>query len=171
MGCLIIKGLTKDCKGSAVGGVKNIYLTEFANVSSFTSASGIVTAITMVSPKKFSKFELWAKTTNSFNLGTLADTANGAVVYTQTIDVQFPTLDQTKTDILKAIEQNSVIAIVESKSGKFFMLGAEFGLDAVSGDANSGAVMSDFNGYTLKLEGMSTYRGQEVLSAVITTIV
>jgi hypothetical protein len=171
MACLVIKGLIKDCKGLAVGGVKNVYLTEFANVLSFATASGIVSAITMVSTKKFSKFELWVKTTNSFNLGTLADTANGSVVYTQSLDVQFPALSQEKNDILRAIEQQSVIAIVESKSGKFFMLGSEFGLDAVSGDANSGAVMTDFNGYTLKLDGMSTYRGIEVLSTVISTIV
>jgi len=50
MPCNIIEGLTLDCRQGA-GGVKKIYLTEFANVSTITSSSGQVSAITMVAGK------------------------------------------------------------------------------------------------------------------------
>ena len=52
MPCNIIEGITLDCRQGA-GGIKKLYLTEFANVSSVTSSSGSVTAITMASGKKF----------------------------------------------------------------------------------------------------------------------
>ncbi len=52
MACTLIEGISLDCRQGA-GGIKKLYLTEFANVSSITSSSGSVTAITMSAGKKF----------------------------------------------------------------------------------------------------------------------
>ncbi len=57
MACNIIEGLTLDCRQGA-GGLKKLYLTEFANVSAITQSSGTVTAITMAAGKKFWTVEL-----------------------------------------------------------------------------------------------------------------
>ena len=46
MSCAIVTGYTLDCK-DAVAGIKNLYITEHANVTAVTeNASGFVTAIT-----------------------------------------------------------------------------------------------------------------------------
>ena len=54
MACTIIQGETIDCRDS-VGGIKEIYLTEFANVpqGNITATSGTITAMTCSSTKNF----------------------------------------------------------------------------------------------------------------------
>jgi hypothetical protein len=54
MACAIVGGYTLDCK-DAVGGIKNIYITELANITAVAeNASGYVTAITKSSGKNIS---------------------------------------------------------------------------------------------------------------------
>ena len=58
MACAIVSGYALDCKDT-VGGIKTVYITELANVSSVTeNASGYVTAITMSGSKKFFTYAL-----------------------------------------------------------------------------------------------------------------
>ena len=61
MACTLIEGISLDCRQGA-GGIKKLYLTEFANVSSITSSSGQVSAITMSSLLLLIKFVQWNQT-------------------------------------------------------------------------------------------------------------
>jgi len=59
MPCIIINGVEIDC-ADAIGGVAEIYLTEYTNVpqGNITAASGVITAMTCSSGKKFWTFQL-----------------------------------------------------------------------------------------------------------------
>jgi hypothetical protein len=55
MACALTQGYTLDCSDS-YGGVKELHLIEFDNVSSFTESAGVVTAITKATGKAFKKY-------------------------------------------------------------------------------------------------------------------
>ena len=59
MSCNIVQGREIDCRDS-VGGVLEVYLTEFTNVpqGNITSSSGVITAATCSSGKRFFTYQL-----------------------------------------------------------------------------------------------------------------
>ena len=61
MSCALTSGFTLPCR-DGVGGVKTIYITELANFASATIASGVVTALTLDTGKKFWTYELTEET-------------------------------------------------------------------------------------------------------------
>jgi len=83
MPCTIIEGITLDCRQGA-GGIKKLYLTEFANVSSITQSSGAVTAITMASGKKFWTVEVELEDAQ-LNEDATVSIENGTTFYAQTL--------------------------------------------------------------------------------------
>ena len=61
-----LAGIARDCS-SNMGGIKEVYIANFADVDSVTVTSGVITAITMASSKKFYKY---AFAPNSSNLAS-----------------------------------------------------------------------------------------------------
>ncbi len=61
MSCLLTQGFSLDCLGDNAGGVKEIYITEFNNVTAVTTVTGAITAITMASGKQFWTYELYSE--------------------------------------------------------------------------------------------------------------
>lgn len=57
MACALTQDLTLDCRDS-VGGLKEVYVIELGNVSTMTVTSGVVTALTKATGKKFRKYSL-----------------------------------------------------------------------------------------------------------------
>lgn len=167
MACAITSGYALDCK-DVVGGVKNIYVTELANVTSVgTNASGFVTGITMVSTKKFYKYALMPKGANTYTENIQTDPANGTVAYEPTISVVFSKLDQNSAYLFELIIKNRTAIIVEMKDGSYFLCGKENGMESSGGTAASGQAMNDFQGYTLTFMGMEKTFSPEVDSSII----
>jgi len=77
MSCILTTGFSHDCKDS-VGGVDKIWLLEYEGVSSYTSASGEVSAMTLNGGKSFFKYEL-PKDTASFTNTITPSVENGTV--------------------------------------------------------------------------------------------
>ena len=65
-----LAGIARDC-ATNMGGIKTVYIANTADVDSVTVTSGVVTAITMVSSKKFYKY--------AFSPGTSSLTSNWQV--------------------------------------------------------------------------------------------
>ena len=75
MACAIVSGYALDCRDT-VGGIKKIYITELANVTTVSeNASGYVTAITKSS--KFFTYELEPRGKNDFSQTIQADPSIG----------------------------------------------------------------------------------------------
>lgn len=170
MACAIISGYSLDCR-DAVGGIKNIYVTELANITAVSeNASGFVTGITKTGGTKYYKYSLIPRGKNDFTQTIMADAGIGTVAFEQTVNVNFSKLQyltQFKTQILIA---NRCSVIVETKSGQYFIFGKENGIEVTGGNANSGAAMNEFNGYSLVLTGMEKTLANEVDSSIMAAL-
>ena len=83
MACIIINGVEIDC-ADAIGGVAEIYLTEYTNVpqANITATSGVITAMTCSSGKKFWTFQL-EKENGQFMSTPQRSVENGTLFYDQ----------------------------------------------------------------------------------------
>ena len=170
MACAIVAGYALDCKDT-VGGIKNLYITEQANVTAVTeNASGYVTAITLSAGKKYFKYALEPRGANSTTNNINTDPKVGTVGYEQTIAATFLKMAYETQFKLQQIIKNRCSILVEMKSGQFFIFGSSFGMECTGGTGTSGAALNEFNGYSLTWAGMEKTFSQEVDSAIIAAL-
>jgi hypothetical protein len=167
MPCAIVAGYALDCKDT-VGGIKNLYITEQANITAITeNASGYVTAITLSAGKKYFKYALEPRGANSTTNNIQTDPAIGTVAYEQTIAATFLKMAYETQFKLQQIIKNRCSILVEMKSGQFFIFGSSFGMECTGGTGTSGAALNEFNGYSLTWAGMEKTFSQEVDPAIV----
>ena len=170
MACAIVSGYALDCKDT-VGGIKNIYITELANVLTVTeNASGLVTAMTKGVGTKFFTYALEARGANDFAQSIKADAGVGTVSYDQTLTINFVKLQYETQVKLDLLIKNRLSVIVQTKDGSYWLLGKEYGLEVTGGSANTGKAMSEFQGYNLILTGMEKALANEVDSSIIAAL-
>ncbi len=71
---------------------------------------------------------------------------------------------------IKLLAQNRLMAVVEDKNGKFWLLGEENGLERSGGKSGSGTASADRNGYEIAFTSDNKAMALEVQSSVITTL-
>jgi hypothetical protein len=170
MACAIVSGYALDCK-DAVAGIKNIYITEHANVTAVAeNASGFVTAITKTSGTKFFKYALQPRGQNNFTQNIQADPTVGTVAYEQGIVANFVKLQYETQIKLELIIKNRTMIIGETKDGTYFLFGKNFGMEVSAGTGNSGQAMNEFQGYQLTFSGMEKSFANEVDSTIIAAL-
>jgi hypothetical protein len=170
MACAIVSGYALDCKDT-VGGIKNLYITELANITAVTeNASGYVTAITKVAGKKYYLYALEPRGANSTTVNIQTDPKIGTVGYEQTIAATFLKMSFDTQYKLQQIIKNRTSIIVEMKSGQFFIFGSAYGMECTGGTGTSGAALNEFNGYSLTFAGMEKTFSQEVDPAIIAAL-
>ena len=167
MACAIVSGYALDCRDT-VGGIKNIYITELANVTAVTeNASGYVTGITKTVGKKFYQYALIPRGQNNFTQNIQADPAVGTVAYEQSVVANFVKLQYETQIVLDKLIKNRLMVIVETKDGSYWLFGKLNGMEVSAGTANSGQAMNEFQGYQLTFSGMEKDLANEVDSSII----
>jgi hypothetical protein len=170
MACAIVSGYALDCK-DAVGGIKNIYITELANITAVAqNASGYVTAITKVGGKKYFTYALEPRGVNSTSQTINADPTIGTVSVEQNINAAFVKMKFETQNILQNVIQNRVSVLVEMKTGQYFLFGKEFGMQVNGGTGTSGQAMSEFNGYAITFQGEEKLFANEVDPTIIAAL-
>ena len=170
MSCAIVSGYALDCK-DAVAGIKNIYITEHANVTAVgENASGFVTAITKSSGTKFFKYAFHPRGQNNFTQNIQADPTVGTVAYEQSIVANFVKLQYETQATLERVIKNRTMIIGETKDGTYFLFGKDFGMEVSAGTANSGQAMNEFQGYQITFSGMEKAFANEVDSTIIAAL-
>lgn len=168
MACALTQGYSLGCR-EGVGGVKEIYIMEIGNLSSVTEASGVVTAITKASGKRFWKYSLIRETSN-FDEAITGNEQNGTIYYAQTGAIVLNVRQAaTRNEILLLAKNNLAIVVVEN-TGKAFLYGKEFGLSLLTGNAATGTAWADRNGYTLNFTGNEKELAPEVQTSVLATL-
>jgi hypothetical protein len=167
--CAINQGYPKDCRDS-IAGIKTVYLTEQYNKATLTYASGVITAFTLNSGKKFWTVELeQATATASDNLKPNA--ANGSLYYEQTLNFMIPKRSGNINTFIKTLAVNDLMAIVLGQDGDYYLLGHSNGLKMQDGSTGSfGTAMSDMAGFNLQFLGMETLYALKVPSNLIATL-
>jgi hypothetical protein len=168
MACALTQGYNNGCR-EGVGGLKEVYITELANVSAITEVSGVVTAITKATGKRFWKYSLIRETSNATETITGSE-QNGTLFIAQQVQVILNSRQASVRNEIMLLAKNNVIVITVENSGKSFMYGKEFGLMLNGGTGETGTAWADRNGYTLPLTGNEKNLAPEVDSSLIAAL-
>jgi len=168
MPCALTQGYTLDCRDS-LGGLTEVYFIESANVTSTTEASGVITALTKATGKKFYKYEL-VKGTSSFVENINSSVENGTIFYQQELTLVLNKLQVNTRNEILLLSKNLLEAVVKDNNGNFWYLGLTRGLDVTAGSAQSGTAEGDRSGYTLTFTGKEPALAQNVGSAVASAL-
>lgn len=164
MACALTQGYALDCKDSS-GGIVEIYFIEKANVTSVTEASGVVTALTKATGKRFWKYEL-PKQTGSLTETITGSIENGTVFYASELILIVNKLNVAVRNEIKLLAQNTLMAVVKDNNSKFWMVGKDRGIDLTTGTSGTGTAFGDRSGYSLTFSGSEPAPMLEVNSAV-----
>jgi len=170
MACTIIEGRQIDCRDS-VGGVAEIYVTEFTNVpqANITASSGSITALSCLSGKKFFTYQM-EKENASFEEKVVSSRENGTLYYEQTLTFNFKKLSAALRNDLHILAQNRLMFIVKDNNGLFRLMGQTNGADIGEASATTGKAFGDLNGYTLTFTGMESQPASFVSQALVTGV-
>ncbi len=156
-----ISGLVQDCATSK-GGVAEVYLANYDDVSAITVTDGQVTGITMATGKKFKRYYFRPGTssmTSTLNL----DVAAGVNFVQTLLNMLFSRMESTKRIELAALAVNDLRGIVKDSNGVYWLLGEEEPMIANAGDGQTGTAKTDANRYSITLEDNNTSFPKEIL--------
>ena len=154
MSCLLTNHIERGCR-DGIGGIDTVYLANKELVSGVTSSDMLISGITTVdglgaSAAAFYKFEV-NRNTSSWTDTPTPVASNGGTIYVPSVTMVFTKNEADKANTIKLMGQSTLVAIIKETSGKYFLLGEEFGLDQLTGSYNSGVNRTDLNGWTLTL--------------------
>jgi hypothetical protein len=164
MACALTQGYTLDCRDS-LGGITEVYFMAFQDVSSTTEASGVITALTKATGKKFYKYEL-TKGTSVLTENINSNVQNGTLYYTPELTIILNKLQANTRNEILLLAKNLLVAVAKDNNGKYWYLGKTRGIDLTAGSATSGTADADRSGYTLTFAGSEPSLSPEVSSVV-----
>lgn len=144
-----LAGIAREC-GANMGGIKAVYMANFEDVDTVTISTNVVTAITMVSSKKFYAY-YFNPNTSSFTTTMQANRENGTLYFETVLSLVFPKQDATKRVEVNALAQAGLMAIVQDSNNNCWLLGYNDPLLMTTGTAETGVNRADRNGYALEL--------------------
>lgn len=168
MSCALTQNYTLDCKDS-LGGLVEVYFIEEANVTSYTAASGVITALTKATGKKFYKYEL-VKGTSSFVENVNASVENGTIFYQQELTLVLNKLQVNTRNEILLLAKNVLGVVVKDNNGLYWYLGLTRGMDVTAGSGQSGTAEGDRSGYTLTFTGKEPEMAHGVASNVASAL-
>jgi hypothetical protein len=168
MSCALTQGYTLDCR-EGIGGLKEVYIMELANLSSSTELSGVITSITKATGKRFWKYSLVRETSNAEETIS-GNEQNGTIFYDQTVNIVLNKRQASVRNEVMLLAKNFLVIIGVENSGKAFMYGKTQGLQLLTGKAETGVAWGDRNGYTLPFNGKEQELAPEVNSSLIASL-
>ncbi len=168
MACGLTKGRAIDCR-DGFGGIEQVLISEFNNVSTFTATAGVVTALTQVVATNFFIYELEKAN------GSLVETHTGSIdnntnVYDSVLEFTTKKISALENEELNLLDKNRLFIIVKDMNGKYWTMGAYYGADKLGGTSVTGAAAADMNGYTYSFSAQEKVRMLEVNAATIAAL-
>ena len=163
-----LSGLAKDCTAN-MGGIVEVLIANFDDVTAMTVTSDVISAITMDTGKKFKKYN-FAKNTGSMTSTYTIDPASGVKYVTTDLLMQFNKMQTTARVEIAALALADLAVIVKDANGKYWYLGKEEPVNISAGDGQTGTARSDANRYTITLQDNSSVLPLEVSDSIIAGI-
>ena len=164
-----LSGLAKDCAAN-MGGIVEVMIANFADVTGVTITDGVVSAVTMATDAKFKKYS-FAKNTGSLTSTYNIDAASGVKYVTSDLLLQFNRMETSKRVEITALSLGDLAVIVKDANGKYWYLGKDEPVNASAGDGQTGTARGDANRYTITLQDESLEMPYEVDETIIPSIV
>ena len=168
MPCALTQGYNLDCRLN-YGGVKEIYVIEFENVTAITETAGVISAITKAATKTFKKYNLIAHTAEADEAYT-GNREMGTLSNKQTIKFPINKMTTAVRNELVLLAQNRLIFVFVDENGTGWMYGRDYGLMLTNSANKTGKVLADRNGYELTFEGDEKNLAYEVNSTALGTL-
>lgn len=168
MACALTTGYTLDCKDS-MGGIVELYFIAHNDIASYTEASGVISAITKDSGKRFYKYEQ-ERETASMTENFTSNVQNGTAYFAQELVIVLNKLQVATRNELSLLVKNKLAAVVKDANGLYWLLGKTRGLDGTAGSAATGVASGDRNGYTFTFTGMEPVMAFNVNDACAATL-
>ena len=151
MACDLTLGRKEPCK-DVVGGIKNVYFTDFGDFGTVTLTDDEITDMSGT----FTAFKYEVKGNSSLEQTVNSSRENGTTFYEQTLNLTLKKLSKADNKELKLMAYGRPHVAVEDYNGNVMVVGLEHGADVSGGTIVTGAAMGDLSGYTLTLTGMET---------------
>ena len=169
--CNALTEITYSCLANS-GGVREILISCYDNVTGATISNGLITGVTLATASSFKSFQ-FNKNTSSINEEATVDLANGVTIYTQTVNLVIPYREVAKRNaiLLLADGQPNLHVIVRDYNDKYWWVGYFAGANLTTLTTGSGTLKTDANGYVLGLVAEEPKLAYEVDPAVIPTLI
>ena len=164
-----LSGLSKDC-ASNMGGILEVLLANFDDVSGVIITDNQITEITMASSAKFHRYT-FAKNTGSLTSTYNLDPASGVRYVTSDLLLQFNRMQTQARVEITALALGDLVAIVKDANGKYWYLGKDEPVNASAGDGQTGTARGDANRYTITLQDNSLEMPFEVDPTILGDLV
>jgi len=151
MSCLTTAGFQINCK-EAIGGIKAIYLGEYATFANDATIDGTSNLVTALPTGSVYEFEL-PKHTGSFTEEAAISIENGTVFYTQTIVCSFHGMSAARALQLQNIAKGRNVLFVQDNNDNIWMCGYKDGVEVTAFTTTTGTAKGDMVGYTVTVTG------------------
>lgn len=164
----ILAGIAMDCSTS-MGGIKEVYIAPYAEVTEVTVSGDMITTIATDNPQTFKKYEFRKQTGSMTSTLTVDDTTGVNYVSTE-LNLVFTKMETTKRIEIAALAVGQLAVIVKDSNNKYWYLGFNDYVSASAGSANSGTAKGDSNNYSITLKDESDSFPYEVAESVVDNI-
>lgn len=163
MSCNItLAGLAKDCKDNA-GGIKEVYIVEYSDVTAVPSLStDKITGITLSTGTTFHTYA-FRKQTGSLNTTINTDEVNGTTFFNSELNMKFGKLETSKRLEIISLAIGEVAVIVRDSNDRFWYLGYDYPVTLSAGSIATGVNLADFAGYDVTLMDIAKNAPYEVV--------
>ena len=164
-----LSGLARDCAAN-MGGILEVLLANFYDVTGVTITDNQVSAIAMATSAKFHKYTFPKNTgnlTSTYNI----DPASGVRYVTSELLMQFNRMQTQARVEITALAMGDLVAIVKDANGKYWYLGKDEPVNASAGDGQTGTARGDANRYTITLQDESLEMPYEVDPTIVDALV
>lgn len=166
--CAIINGDEIDCRNS-VGGIEEICVTEFQNKNTITETSGVITAMSLLSGKRFWTYQLEKENAEATETAQVS-VENGTVFFEINIPFMLKKWTAAKRNKVNLLQQNRLLVIAKDRNGVYRLYGKTAGLDLTTIVSKTGKAYGDLNGFELAFTGKEPYLAPEITASLITTL-
>ena len=164
-----LNGLDLACERSK-GGIKKIYVANYADVASVDVVEGEIAAITMKGDAKFKPYS-FRKETGSLTSTLNKDDKTGLDYVTSELNLVFTKLETKKRMEISALSVGQLAVIVLDNNGIYQYLGKDDYVSVSGGTAQTGTAKSDASSYNITLKDESDeypfYIAKDVVEGVI----
>lgn len=164
-----LAGIPLDCTNS-LGGIKTVYIANYSDVSGVTVSGDVITEIVMSGSAKFYPYQFRKQTGSMTSTLNVDETAGINYVSTE-LSLVFTKMETAKRIEMAALSIGQLVVIVEDSNGKYWYLGYDDYVSAVSGSGNSGQNKGDSNNYSITLKDESDTFPYEVKADIIKDLI
>lgn len=164
-----LAGITLDC-ASSVGGIKEVYIANYADVEMVTVTDNKISQISMASNAKFKKYQFRKQTGSMTSTLNVDETAGINYVSTE-LSLVFTKMETAKRIEIAALAVGQLAVIVKDGNNAYWYLGYNDYVSSSAGSGNTGTAKGDSNNYSITLKDESDSFPYEVDALVIDDVV